>query len=124
MLQSYFDFQGDAIDQYWAVCAAVDRLAVDRYRDYKLKAHNHLKAHIPSRHMTRCLQRTSRSALTSSPVLLSCYNKLVELRETQETHVASSGTLLDERALQRRFSENDEDKFMGLDGFRRAHLPP
>ncbi|KAL2491265.1 Uncharacterized protein Adt_26893 [Abeliophyllum distichum] len=36
-------------DEYRAVCAAVDRLAADRYHDYKLKAHNHLKAHEPSR---------------------------------------------------------------------------
>ncbi|KAL2525437.1 Uncharacterized protein Adt_10491 [Abeliophyllum distichum] len=36
-------------DEYRAVCATVDRLAADRYRDYKLKVHNHLKAHGPSR---------------------------------------------------------------------------
>ncbi|KAL2480740.1 hypothetical protein Adt_33706 [Abeliophyllum distichum] len=47
-------------------------LAVDRYRYYKLKVHNHLKAHRTQPIIrTICLPRTGRSALTSSPVLLS-----------------------------------------------------
>ncbi|KAL2471331.1 Uncharacterized protein Adt_39467 [Abeliophyllum distichum] len=37
------------LDEYRGVCAAVDRLAADRYSEYKLKVHNHLKAHAPSR---------------------------------------------------------------------------
>ncbi|KAL2505159.1 hypothetical protein Adt_20780 [Abeliophyllum distichum] len=50
IIESYFDLQGDqSFDNYWAVCAAIDRLAADRYRDYKLKAHNNLKEHKPSR---------------------------------------------------------------------------
>ncbi|KAL2457012.1 Uncharacterized protein Adt_46514 [Abeliophyllum distichum] len=36
-------------NEYQTVCAAVDRLTADCYRDYKLKAHNHLKEHGPSR---------------------------------------------------------------------------
>ncbi|KAL2481276.1 Uncharacterized protein Adt_34242 [Abeliophyllum distichum] len=48
--ESYFDLQGDrSPDEYRAVCGVVDHLAADRYRDYKLKAYNHLKAHGPSR---------------------------------------------------------------------------
>ncbi|KAL2497896.1 hypothetical protein Adt_23446 [Abeliophyllum distichum] len=50
IIKSYFDPQGDqSLDEYWVVCAAVDRLVADRYHDYNLKAHNHLKAHGPSR---------------------------------------------------------------------------
>ncbi|KAL2533364.1 hypothetical protein Adt_06715 [Abeliophyllum distichum] len=50
IIESYFDLQGDRLpDEYMAICAAVDRLVADRYCDYKLKAHNHLKAHRPSR---------------------------------------------------------------------------
>ncbi|KAL2518242.1 hypothetical protein Adt_14489 [Abeliophyllum distichum] len=50
IIESYFDLQGDrSPDEYREVCAAVDRLVTNRYRDYKLKAHNHLKAHGPSR---------------------------------------------------------------------------
>ncbi|KAL2466543.1 Uncharacterized protein Adt_42394 [Abeliophyllum distichum] len=50
IIDSYFDLQDDrSSDEYQIVCAAVDCLAVDRYRDYKLKAHNHLKAHGPNR---------------------------------------------------------------------------
>ncbi|KAL2480307.1 hypothetical protein Adt_33273 [Abeliophyllum distichum] len=49
-LESYFDLQGDrSRNEYRAVCAAVDRLVADRYRDYEFKAHNHLKAHGPRR---------------------------------------------------------------------------
>ncbi|KAL2534105.1 hypothetical protein Adt_07456 [Abeliophyllum distichum] len=92
IIESYFDLHGDhSPDEYRMVCAAVDRLAADRYRDYKIKAHNHLKRIDPADHTARCLSRTSRSALTSSPVLLSW--------ETQHTQVASSGALLDERAI-------------------------
>ncbi|KAL2542475.1 Uncharacterized protein Adt_03453 [Abeliophyllum distichum] len=48
--QSYFDLQNDwSPDKYHAFCAFVDFLAADRYRDYKFKAHNHLKEHGPSR---------------------------------------------------------------------------
>ncbi|KAL2480517.1 hypothetical protein Adt_33483 [Abeliophyllum distichum] len=48
--QSYFDLQGNrSPDEYWAVCAVVDHLAADHYRDYKFKAHNHLKEHRLSR---------------------------------------------------------------------------
>ncbi|KAL2486537.1 hypothetical protein Adt_31293 [Abeliophyllum distichum] len=36
-------------NEYRTVCAAVDHLAADRYRDYKLKVHNHFKEHRPSR---------------------------------------------------------------------------
>ncbi|KAL2454993.1 Uncharacterized protein Adt_47509 [Abeliophyllum distichum] len=44
--ESYFDLQADrSPDQYRAVYAVVDRLAANRYRDYKLKEQNHLKAH-------------------------------------------------------------------------------
>ncbi|KAL2505330.1 hypothetical protein Adt_20951 [Abeliophyllum distichum] len=45
-IESYFDLQSDrSPDKYWAVCVAV---AADRYRDYKLKVHNHLNEHGPS----------------------------------------------------------------------------
>ncbi|KAL2485650.1 Uncharacterized protein Adt_30406 [Abeliophyllum distichum] len=48
-LESYFNLQGDrSPNEYRAVYAAVDNLTVDRYRDYKLKAHNYLKAHGPN----------------------------------------------------------------------------
>ncbi|KAL2480235.1 Uncharacterized protein Adt_33201 [Abeliophyllum distichum] len=48
--KSYFDLHGDrSPDEYRTVYAAIDRLAADCYRDCKLKAHNHLKAHGPSR---------------------------------------------------------------------------
>ncbi|KAL2512867.1 hypothetical protein Adt_18467 [Abeliophyllum distichum] len=36
-------------DEYWEVCAAVDRLVDDRYQDYKLRVYKHLKEHEPSR---------------------------------------------------------------------------
>ncbi|KAL2542422.1 Uncharacterized protein Adt_03400 [Abeliophyllum distichum] len=50
IIESYFDLQGDrSPDEYRPVCADVDHLAADRYRDYKLKAHSHLKAYGPSR---------------------------------------------------------------------------
>ncbi|KAL2461910.1 hypothetical protein Adt_45330 [Abeliophyllum distichum] len=38
IIESHFDLQDDqSPDEYWAVRAVVDRLAADRYRDYKLK---------------------------------------------------------------------------------------
>ncbi|KAL2487048.1 hypothetical protein Adt_31804 [Abeliophyllum distichum] len=38
IIESYFDLQGDRLpDQYRAVCATVDYLAANRYRNYKLK---------------------------------------------------------------------------------------
>ncbi|KAL2481030.1 hypothetical protein Adt_33996 [Abeliophyllum distichum] len=44
IIESYFDLEGDCSpDKYKAVCAVVNFLVADRYRDYKLKAHNHLK---------------------------------------------------------------------------------
>ncbi|KAL2486146.1 hypothetical protein Adt_30902 [Abeliophyllum distichum] len=49
IIEIYFDFQDDqSLDEYQVVCAIVDRLTVDRYRDYKFKAHNHVKEHRPS----------------------------------------------------------------------------
>ncbi|KAL2465975.1 hypothetical protein Adt_41826 [Abeliophyllum distichum] len=70
IIESYFDLQGDRLpNEYWAVYATVDRLAANHYQDYKLKAHNHLKAHRPSSPYDE-LPRTGRSALTSSQVLL------------------------------------------------------
>ncbi|KAL2480741.1 Uncharacterized protein Adt_33707 [Abeliophyllum distichum] len=50
IIESYFDLQDDqSLDEYREACTAVDRVATDRYRDYKLKAHNHLKPHKSSR---------------------------------------------------------------------------
>ncbi|KAL2470898.1 hypothetical protein Adt_39034 [Abeliophyllum distichum] len=50
IIESYFDLQGDrSPDEYWAICAATDHLATNRYHSYKLKEHNHLKGHGPSR---------------------------------------------------------------------------
>ncbi|KAL2542966.1 hypothetical protein Adt_03944 [Abeliophyllum distichum] len=47
---SYFDIQDvRSPNEYQTACATVDRLTIDCYRDYKLKAHNHLKEHEPSR---------------------------------------------------------------------------
>ncbi|KAL2498485.1 hypothetical protein Adt_24035 [Abeliophyllum distichum] len=63
---------GRSPDEYRTVYTSVDRLMANHYGDYKLKAHNHLKVHGPAVHTARCLSRSSRSALTSSPVLLSC----------------------------------------------------
>ncbi|KAL2474821.1 hypothetical protein Adt_35557 [Abeliophyllum distichum] len=50
IIKSYFDLQGDrSLDDYQVVRATIDRLATARYRDYKFRAHNHLKAYGPSR---------------------------------------------------------------------------
>ncbi|KAL2542828.1 Uncharacterized protein Adt_03806 [Abeliophyllum distichum] len=51
IIESYFNLHGESVARLstWAVIVAVDRLAANRYRDYKLKVHNHLKAHGPSR---------------------------------------------------------------------------
>ncbi|KAL2453059.1 hypothetical protein Adt_45796 [Abeliophyllum distichum] len=69
---SYFDLQSDrSPDEYWTVYASVDRLVADHYRDYKLKAHNQLKAHGLSRPYGGMSAKDWQSALTSSPVLLS-----------------------------------------------------
>ncbi|KAL2525484.1 Uncharacterized protein Adt_10538 [Abeliophyllum distichum] len=163
--ESYFDLQGDrSPDEYRAVCAAVDRLATNCYRDYKLKAHNHLKAHGPSRpygemsaeDLQKCIDfftsptfmerstknkvnrgkakypsvqgsknfsvtryderdpetqqwlgiidsswtfHTFRDGNWVNPQAAGDYDKLVELRETQHTQVASSGAPLDERTI-------------------------
>ncbi|KAL2487217.1 Uncharacterized protein Adt_31973 [Abeliophyllum distichum] len=112
IIESYFYFQGNqSSNEYRTIYVAVDLLAVDRYRYYKLKAYNHLNG---------------RSALTSSQVLISWnktnrgkakylsvqgsksfsatrYNqhKLVEVRETQETQFAFSCASVDERAIAR-----------------------
>ncbi|KAL2526657.1 hypothetical protein Adt_11711 [Abeliophyllum distichum] len=48
-LDSTYEYGQSVPDEYRAVCATVDCLAADHYRDYKLKVHNHLKAHGPSR---------------------------------------------------------------------------
>ncbi|KAL2526038.1 Uncharacterized protein Adt_11092 [Abeliophyllum distichum] len=80
-------------NEYWAVCATVDR-----YRDYKLKAHNHLKAHGTSRPYGEMSVEDWQKCIDffTSPTFM---DKLVELKETQHTQVASSGPSLDERAI-------------------------
>ncbi|KAL2486278.1 hypothetical protein Adt_31034 [Abeliophyllum distichum] len=98
MLQSYFDFQEDRLpDEYRAVCATVDRLTVDRYRDYKLKTHNHLKAHGPSCPYGEIYAEDWQKCIDffTSPT----FDKIVELRKTKQTQVASSGASLDECAI-------------------------
>ncbi|KAL2525428.1 Uncharacterized protein Adt_10482 [Abeliophyllum distichum] len=147
--------------EYRAVCADVDCLAADRYRDYKLKAYNHLKAHEPSQpygemsvdDWQKCIdfftsptfvERFSKNKVNRGkakypsvqgsksfsatryderdpetqkwPGIIESFRtfhtfrdgnwvnqqaagKLVELRETQHTQVASSGASLDERAI-------------------------
>ncbi|KAL2487077.1 putative transposase [Abeliophyllum distichum] len=141
--QSYFNLQGDRLpDEYRAVCAAVDYLAADRYHNYKLKAHNHLKERSSKNKVnwgkakyqsvqgsksfsaTRYDERdpetqqwpgiiesfrtfhTLRDGNWVNPQVASDYDKLVELRKTQQTQVVSSGAPLDQRAMS-----------VGLDGF-------
>ncbi|KAL2466727.1 Uncharacterized protein Adt_42578 [Abeliophyllum distichum] len=97
--EHYFNLQGDrSPDEYCVVFAAVDRLAADCYRDYKLKAHNHLKAHGPSRPFGEMSAEDWQKCIDffTSPTFV---DKLVELRETQHTQVASSGASLNERAI-------------------------
>ncbi|KAL2471163.1 hypothetical protein Adt_39299 [Abeliophyllum distichum] len=99
MLRSYFDLQDDpSSDEYRAICATVDRLAADPYRDYKLKAHNHLIAHGLSRPYIEMSAKDWQKCIDffTSPTFV---DKLVELKETQQTQVASSGVSLDERAI-------------------------
>ncbi|KAL2474389.1 hypothetical protein Adt_35125 [Abeliophyllum distichum] len=56
---SYIDLQGDwSPDEYRMACATVDHLVVDRYHDYKLKEHNHLKEHGQAVHTLRRMERT------------------------------------------------------------------
>ncbi|KAL2527271.1 hypothetical protein Adt_12325 [Abeliophyllum distichum] len=122
--ECYFNLQGDrSPNEYRMVCAAVDRLAANRYHDYKLKVYNHLKAHGPSRPYDKISTEDWQKCIDffTSPTFV---DKLVELRETQHTQVASNGAWLDDVLLQRRFSENDEVTFVWLDGFRKAPLPP
>ncbi|KAL2480043.1 hypothetical protein Adt_33009 [Abeliophyllum distichum] len=84
-------------NEYQVVCAAIDRLATDRYRDYKLKAHKHLKVHEPNRYGEMSTKDWQKCIdFFTSPTFV---DKLVELIETQHTQVASSGTSLDERAI-------------------------
>ncbi|KAL2532187.1 hypothetical protein Adt_05538 [Abeliophyllum distichum] len=79
IIESYFDLQGDrSLDEYRTVCAAVDRLAVDRYHDYKLN------------------------------------DKLVELRETIQTQVATSGASLDKRAIAKEVLEERRGHVCGV----------
>ncbi|KAL2505868.1 hypothetical protein Adt_21489 [Abeliophyllum distichum] len=97
--ESYFDLQGDwSPDEYLAVYAAINRLAANRYQDYKLNAYNHLKAHGPSRPYGEMSIEDWQKCIDffTSPNFM---DKLVELRETQQTQVAFSGTSLDERAI-------------------------
>ncbi|KAL2526872.1 hypothetical protein Adt_11926 [Abeliophyllum distichum] len=84
--------------KYQAVCAAVDYLAVDCYRDYKLKTRNHLKAHRPSRPYDEMSADDWQKCTDffTSPTFV---DKFVALRETQQTHITSSGASLDDRAI-------------------------
>ncbi|KAL2541606.1 Uncharacterized protein Adt_02584 [Abeliophyllum distichum] len=116
-------------DEYRTVCAAVDRLAADCYQDYKLKAHNHLKAHGPScpydkmssEDWQKCIdfltsptfvERSTKNKVNRDKTKYSSMqgsksfsvtrydeDKLVELRDTQQIGVASSSASLDERAI-------------------------
>ncbi|KAL2541610.1 Uncharacterized protein Adt_02588 [Abeliophyllum distichum] len=115
-------------DEYRTVCAAVDRLAADCYQDYKLKAHNHLKAHGPScpydkmssEDWQKCIDFLTSPTFVRDPETqqwlgiiesfwtfrtfqdgnwVNLQDKLVELRDTQQIGVASSSASLDERAI-------------------------
>ncbi|KAL2505979.1 hypothetical protein Adt_21600 [Abeliophyllum distichum] len=94
MLQSYFDFQGDqSPDEYRSVCTAINRMVADRYQDYKLKAHNHLKAHELS-HLYGELSSENlqkRIDFFTSPTFV--------LRETQQMQVVSNGVSVDKCAI-------------------------
>ncbi|KAL2526274.1 hypothetical protein Adt_11328 [Abeliophyllum distichum] len=80
-------------DEYRAVYTAVDRLVADRYRDYKIKAHNHLKAHGPSRPYGEMYAKDW---------------------ETQQTQIASSGALLDKRAIAKEVLEEQRSPVRGV----------
>ncbi|KAL2485671.1 Uncharacterized protein Adt_30427 [Abeliophyllum distichum] len=86
-------------DKYQAVCAAVDRLVADRYRDYKLKVHNYLKEHGPSRPIQRAicrgLERSTKNKANRDKVKYSsvqgsksfsttCYDEIERDSETQQ----------------------------------------
>ncbi|KAL2525805.1 hypothetical protein Adt_10859 [Abeliophyllum distichum] len=101
--------EGDRLpDEYRAVCAAVDCLAADHYLHYKLKAHNQLKAHGPNRPYDEMSAEDWQKCIDffTSPTFL---DKLVGLRETQHTQVASNGASLDERAIAKEFSGDSQN---------------
>ncbi|KAL2532484.1 hypothetical protein Adt_05835 [Abeliophyllum distichum] len=116
-------------------------------RDYKLKAHKHLKEQRPSRPYSKLFVEDWQKSIDffTSPTFVERLTKnktnqgkakypsvqgsksfsamhydeykLVALRETQQTQVDSNGTSVDERAITKEVLENDEDRSVGLDGF-------
>ncbi|KAL2469757.1 Uncharacterized protein Adt_37893 [Abeliophyllum distichum] len=77
-------------DEYRMVCAVVNRMTANCYRDYKLKTHNHLKTYGPSRLYSEMSDEDWHNCIDffTSPTFV---DKLVELRQTQQTQVTSSG---------------------------------
>ncbi|KAL2505299.1 hypothetical protein Adt_20920 [Abeliophyllum distichum] len=109
MLQSYFDLQGErSTDEYRTVYAVADCLAANCYRNYKLKAHNHLKEHglsrpygeLSAKEWQKCID-----FITSSNFVEQLTKNKANREETQQTQVPSSGALVDKRAIAREVLE-------------------
>ncbi|KAL2527390.1 hypothetical protein Adt_12444 [Abeliophyllum distichum] len=77
MLQSYFDLLDNwSPEENWAICAAIDSLAANRYWNYKLKYYLFY-------------------------FFLTKQHKFVEVGETQQAYVVSSGASVDEHTIAR-----------------------
>ncbi|KAL2474907.1 Uncharacterized protein Adt_35643 [Abeliophyllum distichum] len=124
--------EGDwSSDEYRVVCAAVDHLVADRYRDYKLKAHNHLKLHGPSRSYDeifakdwqKCIdfftsptfvERSSKNKVNRGKATYPSVQGSKSFSATCYDEVASSGASLDERAIAKEVLGERRDHVHGV----------